>query len=1055
LANRRQRYAASSFVWPALVLLVLAGGAALALWKWQRLSAPPLDRFRRAAASLSTRPVDGRLSGWPHLPPQRAVRSAMSSTPPALMRLRGIAGETLLTSRDPHDVAVARLIAGDTSAAIDAFRGASGKSNDADFWNDYAVACITRSDELDDPTLAIDAVSACDHALAIDTRNAAAHFNRGLALTRLGLLTSAANEWKRAAADDAGSPWAAEALQLAHDVPPNTLDGWTHALPHIAQLDAKQLDALVRAYPQQARTYGEGICMTEWADAVLAGDATGAEQRLTLARRIGDTLRAFSGESLLHDAVIAADDTIRKGTSRTLAEAYTVYRSGRIAHKQQDDVKGEAELRKAEPLFASVNSPMALVTRYYIGSALYAQTHNTESEVLLDALTTQSVERRGYLALAAQIGWERGLCVLVRGSLGDALDILTTSQALFERLGEAQFAATLESFIASTSDYAGAHDKAWRARSRAISMLSRMRDDPHVAGSLSIAARNAAHSREWTRAATLFGLAIDAALRGTNPQVTAILYAKRAIAESETGDSSASERDRAEASRWIRTIPDETMRLQADADAAFANGVAERKSNPGRALEHFRTALGFYERANFRIEMPDIYLECARIEQAESRIADARADIGKGLAILEAERTRLKDADLRSTLFASADDLFATGVDLALAAGDERSAFELSDAQRGRSLLDRFALGFEAAVNSVAAPLALSDIQSALADDAAIVEYSVLPSRVVAFVVRPDALHVRPIGSASDVAASTEPLRGLPKDSDVIPAASAAFNSLLRPLMADLEGVHRVIFVPSSELTDLPYGATFDGDRRQFLIENTLVSQAPSASIAIRASQRAKTLTEGPSLAIAASRFDVDEYPNIKQLPFADREAIAAASAYAAPSVTLLGADATRARILREIPRFRSLHFGGHAIVPSTGNLDAALLVAPERGQRSEIRASELARLNLRQTSTVVLAACRSSSAPAARVSNENLALAFLSAGAASVIATTADLDDEVSFRITPPLHRLMAAGHTPDEALREVLSHEIRDAAGQVRPSTDWTAIRLLGGSADFVRKK
>src|SRR5258706_9644493 len=122
------------------------------------------------------------------------------------------------------------------------------------------------------------------------------------------------------------------------------------------------------------------------------------------------------------------------------------------------------------------------------------------------------------------------------------------------------------------------------------------------------------------------------------------------------------------------------MHLQADADAAFADGIAVRSSNPERALEHFRTALDFYERANFRIEMPAIYLECARVERATSHLAEARADIAKGLGILETERTRLRDSDLRATLFASGDDLFATGVDLALASGDERSAFDLSDA---------------------------------------------------------------------------------------------------------------------------------------------------------------------------------------------------------------------------------------------------------------------------------------------------------------------------------------------------------------------------------------
>ena len=71
------------------------------------------------------------------------------------------------------------------------------------------------------------------------------------------------------------------------------------------------------------------------------------------------------------------------------------------------------------------------------------------------------------------------------------------------------------------------------------------------------------------------------------------------------------------------------------------------------------------------------------------------------------------------------------------------------------------------------------------------------------------------------------------------------------------------------------------------------------------------------------------------------------------------------------------------------------------------------------------------------------------------MVATTEDLDDDVSFRVTPMLHRLMAAGRPPDDALREVLSAEIRDAAGRVRPTTDWTAIRLLGGSADFVRDR
>ncbi|HEX7678080.1 MAG TPA: hypothetical protein VF713_08155, partial [Thermoanaerobaculia bacterium] len=185
MANPRRRFAPGLFVRLAIALIAFAGSIALVLWAWPRISRSPLERFRRAALALPARPTDGRLSGWPHLKAKAVTRSAADSpSPPALLRLRGIAGDTLLTSHDPHARAVAHLIAGDTTAAIEEFRRASAQSNDADFWNDYAVACLTRSDELDDPTLAIDAVAACDHALAINGTHAAAHFNRGLALNR-------------------------------------------------------------------------------------------------------------------------------------------------------------------------------------------------------------------------------------------------------------------------------------------------------------------------------------------------------------------------------------------------------------------------------------------------------------------------------------------------------------------------------------------------------------------------------------------------------------------------------------------------------------------------------------------------------------------------------------------------------------------------------------------------------------------------------------------------------------------------------------------------------
>jgi CHAT domain-containing protein len=1033
-----------------LVLLALAGGAALALWTWRRSPAPPLDRFRRAAASLSTRPVDGRLSGWPHLAPQRAVRSAMSSTPPALMRLRGIAGDTLLTSRDPHDVAVARLIAGDTTAAIEAFRGAAGKSNDADFWNDYAVACITRSDEIDDPTLAIDAVSACDHALAIDARHAAAHFNRGLALTRLGLLTSAADEWKRAAANDPGSPWAAEALQLAHDVPPNTLDGWTHALPHIAQLDAKQLDALVRAYPQQARTYGEGICMTEWADAILAGDAAKAEQRLTLARHISDTLRTFSGESLLHDAVIAAYEANSQGTARTLATAYTIYRNGRIAHSKQDGAKAEAELRRAEPLFVSVHSPMALVARYYTGSVLYAQTRTDESEAVLSELAAHSLEARGYVALAAQTGWERGLCALARGSVSDAVDIFTKSRTLFERIGEVQFVASMSLMIASAYDFTSASSNAWRARRDAFRTLSTAGDTSRMALALTTSATVATRDGNAARGLPLFEMAEEAAERGRNAQLTSIAYARRSSLFSEIGDRAAAARDLQSARKWLATV--HVPAPQTQADLAFAEGKASMPGDPAQAVAQFARASAFYEAAAYRVELPRIQLESARAERALGHVAEARKHMSIGIDILESER-RGADVDQRATLFSGANQLFQEAIDLALVDGDEAGAFNLADQQRARALLDEFSKG-PVSETRFATPLTAGDIQTALSTDSAVIEYTVLPHRFVAFIVRADRLRVVTFPATTDsvIQAGKRLSYAVEHGDDVVAPGTAAFVALLQPLWAEISDARRVVFVAPEDLATVPFAALHDPVSGRFLIETTSILEAPSATLAITAARRAMPPAKQRVLAIAASRFDSQSFPNAQPLTRVETQAKKVAAEYR--NATVISADqATRSQILREVGNYTIVDIGGHAVVPTTGDRDAALLLAPSPQQRSTLRASEIAQLRLPQAMLVVLAACRSAATSSYGNGNENLAIAFVAAGASTVVATTTDLDDSDAVRMMPRFHHLIASGQSPDEALRNVLSVEISESSAQGRSMTSWACIKLIGGTADLIR--
>ena len=72
-----------------------------------------------------------------------------------------------------------------------------------------------------------------------------------------------------------------------------------------------------------------------------------------------------------------------------------------------------------------------------------------------------------------------------------------------------------------------------------------------------------------------------------------------------------------------------------------------------------------------------------------------------------------------------------------------------------------------------------------------------------------------------------------------------------------------------------------------------------------------------------------------------------------------------------------------------------------------------------------------------------SVAHGFLTAGAASVIATLWSIDDEQSSILFPRLHRLLATGMAPADALRSVQIDCIH--RGNIPPSL-WAALQDIG---------
>ena len=153
----------------------------------------PFARMIEAAQRAPTRPIEGRLAGFPYRPKVLTINSNSSRAEP---RLRGVAASVIesadANSNSIHERGIAQLLRNDAAGAVESFqRALRAAPRDASAWNDLSAAFIDQARLEDSPQQCASALSAADHAIAIDPRAPAAQFNRATALDHLGILAAA------------------------------------------------------------------------------------------------------------------------------------------------------------------------------------------------------------------------------------------------------------------------------------------------------------------------------------------------------------------------------------------------------------------------------------------------------------------------------------------------------------------------------------------------------------------------------------------------------------------------------------------------------------------------------------------------------------------------------------------------------------------------------------------------------------------------------------------------------------------------------------------------
>lgn len=958
------------------------------------------------------RPVETRLTAFAWAPYRGPMRAGDPAEDARRLQLAGAAGDAVAranaeaTFEAQWTAGVALLLVGEDENALKRLRAAAERvPNDAAVWSDLAAALDAAAVRLERKSLHAEALAAADRALGVDTAHPAALFNRALILEHLGLGGEARRAWDRYLAVDPSSPWANEAREHLRRLPVSTGDARFRA----EQKNLANVAALVPEFPQQSRTYAEGIYLGRWGE---SNDAAA----LDAARAIGEVLVKTSGETLLRDSVRVIDAA--QGERRAqLAAAHALYMRARIALSRQEPVAAHRDLRAAVAMFANAASPMSLVARHYAAAARFETDDVPGAREELEQLRDESDAHPSYLSLRALIEWQLATIAMSDADWAGALDHLSESEQRFRRLGERAHLAFVRGMQSTAMSCLGRPDEAWAARIEALRVLDAEGHADRLPVTLGGAARMELHAGHLDTARAFLRLEVDS-VRDSGALLANALV-RETLLQLQLGDAEAAANAARQAMRAAESLQGPPREI-AVADAHLATGAAALAVDPAASKRALSSAIDFYRASQRAVFLPQAYLLRARAALRTGDRESALRDLDAGLGILERHRLRFAGPLAGSDILDAGVALGREAIRLRVEMRDVAGAFREAERRNVR-------IG-----SAPAAPVTLDALQDSLAGtSAAVLMLTMLPGEAVAIAITEDG-----------IATARAPLDEHTLDARMRGAAEAnrddavaLYDALVRPSEPALAHARRLIVVADPLLREVPYAALYDRVGKRHLIEAMPVSVAESAS-SLRGPAENR-----PALAVAVA-LPPGEF---ETLPDAKQEIDDVASLY--PRTVAIEPPAFTA-FANAVARAGVVHVAGHT-ARARGTNEAVLPFAERAATWRDLSA-----VRFDSEAVVILAACESlSRADGRRTHAPSLGGSILAAGAGDVIGTLRPIADRDAAELFRGVHRGLASGLDAAGALRraqlDALASEI--ATGRASP---WRAVALLTRRAAHPRQ-
>ncbi|MFN8001983.1 MAG: CHAT domain-containing protein [Acidobacteriota bacterium] len=454
----------------------------------------------------------------------------------------------------------------------------------------------------------------------------------------------------------------------------------------------------------------------------------------------------------------------------------------------------------------------------------------------------------------------------------------------------------------------------------------------------------------------------------------------------------------------------------------------------------------------------EAYRGKALAEIALGQTERAKQDLTTALDVFEQNRNRIVTDNERTTYLDKEYEIYDAAIGLTYTE-NARTAFDLSEKGRARSLLEL--LNLQPAAQASSPPLNSRMLQQKLGNSTSLLEFACLPDRLIIWGVSANELthHQRVISLPVLEQKIHDFLQALTEktptaDSQVVARSAELYQILIEPLESFLANAETVCIVPDKALHHLPFAALFSAHQQKYLIENHALIIAPSASVFLLCTERARRHLTQPRdrlVAVGNPRFDQTKYPALSDLVAAESETRNVAKSYA-ESLVLNNELATEQAVKAAFKRASILHLATHGVLDRRSTSNSRLLLtkpAEDDEEDGALRAYEISQMRLPQVRLAVLSACQSGVERFYRGEGLiGLSRAFLAASVPTVVASFWPVDSEVTAVLMANFHQKLMAQST-SQALRRAQLDLLRHANPQYRRPYYWAAFSTFGGDS------